>query len=157
VDNKLFESKPETEESNTEENKTEVQQEDLDDYSYIQTEKISDEKAAKSLKIPWRLNFNVSYTYNRSNPNDPQNYFDLGTQASITLTKNWRINWSGRFDLVKYTIVYQSFSIYRDLHCWEMSFNWQPSNGYYSFQINVKESVLQDIKMTKHPAGKAYY
>jgi hypothetical protein len=55
------------------------------------------------------------------------------------------------------TIVYQSFSIYRDLHCWEMSFNWQPSNDYYSFQINVKEAVLRDIKMTKHPAGRAYY
>jgi lipopolysaccharide assembly outer membrane protein LptD (OstA) len=157
LDNKLFEKKAQAEESNTEEKKEEIQQEDQEDYSYIQTEKISDENAAKSLKIPWRVNFNVSYTYDRSDVTNPKNYFDLGTQASITLTRNWRINWSGRFDLIKSTIVYQSFSIYRDLHCWEMSFNWQPSNGYYSFQINVKESVLSDIKMTKHPAGQAYY
>jgi len=157
VDNKLFEGKNETEETGTEENKAEVQDEELTDYSYIQTEKISDENAAKSLKIPWRMNFDIGYTYDRRDVNNPQTYFDLGTRVSLTLTRNWRIDWTGRFDLLKYTIVYQSFSIYRDLHCWEMSFTWQPSYGYYAFQINVKESVLQDIKMTKHPAGKAYY
>jgi hypothetical protein len=81
----------------------------------------------------------------------------MGATASVSLTKNWRINWTARFDLVKKDITYQSFSIYRDLHCWEMSFNWQPSFGYYSFQINVKESILKDIKVTKHPSGKAYY
>jgi lipopolysaccharide assembly outer membrane protein LptD (OstA) len=158
LDNKLFEKKSKDEqEPPGDENKDIPTQEDGDDFSYIQTEKISDEKAAKAVKIPWRISFTVNYSYNRSDINNPVIRFDLGTNASVTLTKNWRINWSGRFDLMEPTIVYQSFSIYRDLHCWEMSFNWQPSQGYYSFQINVKESVLQDIKMTKHPAGRAYY
>jgi lipopolysaccharide assembly outer membrane protein LptD (OstA) len=160
LDNKIVEPKSKgKEETPAEEDLNEP--DDLEDNSYIQTEKISDEKAAKALKIPWRVSFNFSYSYNplfiKNGVVNPESRLDLSTNASVTLTKNWRINWSGRFDLMQPTIVYQSFSIYRDLHCWEMSFNWQPSNDYYSFQINVKESVLQDIKMTKHPAGRAYY
>ncbi len=157
LDNKMFEPKSKGKEETAADDDM-AEPEGLEDYSYIQTEKISDEKAAKALKIPWRVSFNFSYNYNPwvAQKSD-ESRLDLGTSASVTLTKNWRINWSGRFDLMEPTIVYQSFSIYRDLHCWEMSFNWQPSNDYYSFQINVKEAVLRDIKMTKHPAGRAYY
>jgi hypothetical protein len=36
-----------------------------------------------------------------------------------------------------------------------MSFNWQPTVGYYSFRINVKADILQDLKLTKHPSGSA--
>jgi len=158
LDNKLFEGESDSSGETAErESESGNQEEGLEDFSYIKTEKINDENSAKTVKIPWRVDFNISYAYNHTNVAKPDSRFDLGTRASITLTKNWRINWTGRFDLIEKTIVYQSFSIYRDLHCWEMSFNWQPSNGYYSFQINVKESILQDIKMTKHPAGRAYY
>ena len=157
LDNKMFEPKSKSKED-TAADEDIAEPDDLGDNSYIQTEKISDEKAAKALKIPWRVSFNFSYNYNPWVAlKSDESRLDLGTSASVTLTKNWRINWSGRFDLMAPTIVYQSFSIYRDLHCWEMSFNWQPSNDYYSFQINVKEAVLRDIKMTKHPAGRAYY
>ena len=37
--------------------------------------------------------------------------------------------------------------IHRDMHCWEMSFNWIPI-GYrkgWSFSINVKSSTLRDV------------
>ena len=116
---------------------------------FIQKEEITDEFAAKNIEIPWRVNFNINYTLSRANINRPEERLNVATTASISLTKNWRVNWNGRFDLTKGKIVYQSFSIYRDLHCWEMSFNWQPSIDYYSFQINVKASALQDLKVTK--------
>jgi hypothetical protein len=99
----------------------------------------------------------MNYRYNRRNIFDPQEDWDLSSNASLTLTKNWRINWNARFDVVNKEITYQNFSIYRDLHCWEMSFNWQPTIDYYSFQINIKTSMLKDIKVTKHPSARAYY
>ena len=42
-------------------------------------------------------------------------------------------------------------SIIRDLHCWEMRFNWVPFGFQksYSFDINVKASILQDMKLSK--------
>ena len=152
LDNKIFQKDKKKEGEKKDEQASE-QDEGITSVEFIQREEVSDEFAAKNVEIPWRINFNINYTYNRTNPLRPDERLNVSTTASISLTKNWRVNWNGRFDVTKGKIVYQSFSIYRDLHCWEMSFNWQPSIDYYSFQINVKASALQDLKVTKHPIG----
>jgi hypothetical protein len=152
LDNTMFGSREK--EEDIEDEATEEAMEGISESEFIQQEKISDEYAAKNLDIPWRINLNLNYS---KNPVSDIERFDVGTNASITLTKNWRINWTARLDLVKKDIIYQSFSIYRDLHCWEMTFNWQPTIEYYSFQINVKTQVLRDLKVTKHPSRRAYY
>jgi len=158
LDNKMFEpEKKEAAEEEMEEAEPYTDEEGIDRTGFVQIEKISDEEAAKKLNIPWRMNFNLNYSLDRNDITRVNERLDMGVTASLSLTKNWRVNWTARFDVMEQDITYQSFSIYRDLHCWEMSFNWQPSFDYYSFQINVKESVLQDLKVTKHPSGRAYY
>ncbi len=133
-----------------EEEEDDLRNEDL----YYSEEDISDEFAAKRVNIPWRVNFNFNYNLNRSTINKIER-FNIKARASVSITKNWKINWTGTYDAIKKDLVYQSISIYRDLHCWEMSFNWQPSVDYYSFRINVKADILQDLKLTKHPSGSA--
>ena len=120
---------------------------------FLTREERSDEFAAKSISIPWRINLNMNYSMNRADINNISERFNVKATANVTLTKNWRINWTATIDAVKKELVYQSFSIYRDLHCWEMSFNWQPTVNYYSFRINVKADILQDLKVTKQPSG----
>jgi hypothetical protein len=57
---------------------------------------------------------------------------------------------------------YTSIDIYRDLHCWEMRFNWVPF-GYYkswNFTINIKASSLHDVKYEKrenYQSNQGYY
>jgi hypothetical protein len=122
--------------------------------SMIQQEKESDRYAAKNLDMNWTTSFGLEYRYNRSTE---KKSLDLRSNARLALTKNWNVSWTGRFDLVDIDITYQSFSIYRNLHCWEMSFSWQPSYGYYQFQINVKASELKDLKLDKKPTRRTYY
>jgi hypothetical protein len=119
-----------------------------DEYSY--KEEISDEFAAKRISIPWRLNLGFNYNQNELTN---RKRFNVKAALNVTITKNWRINYTATYDAIKGDLAYQSISIYRDLHCWEMSFNWQPTVDYYSFRINVKASILQDLKLTKHPSG----
>ncbi len=111
----------------------------------------------RKISSPWSTSFSLSYSYNRWRT-DPHR-LDLSARANFKLSKNWKIGWNAYFDLVNKRITTQRFNIYRDLHCWEMSFGWQPSIGYYDFQINIKASALQDIKLTKHPtgSGRVYY
>ena len=112
---------------------------------------------AKKVKLPWSLSFNFTYNYNRlADPKD-RHRIGFNSNASIQLTKNWKISWSAVFDIKNRKIASQNFSIYRDLHCWEMSFNWQPEIGYYFFQINIKASALHDIKLTKRPTRNVRY
>ncbi len=114
-------------------------------------------RQAKEIKMPWSLAFNLTYTYDRRRAKDDRHRFSLTSNASIQLTRNWKISWNAVFDVKNLDISSQNFSIYRDLHCWEMSFNWQPEIGYYFFQINVKASALQDIKVTKRQTSRFRY
>ena len=61
------------------------------------------------------------------------------------------MQYNARYNLLDKDLVNHNFSIYRDLHCWEMLFKWIPF-GYhqsYNFTIRVKASALQDLKWEK--------
>jgi lipopolysaccharide export system protein LptA len=114
----------------------------------------------KEFKLPWDITTNFTYNYNKSNIRNPTKRFSANVSARIELTENWRIQYSTSLDLIGKKIDYQSFNIYRDLHCWEMSFAWGPNpQGYsfFTFEIRIKESVLKDIKLTKSSGGRRVY
>ena len=102
------------------------------------------------LDIPWRMSLSLSFTLNKYDPKRPtKNYYLDISGMEVQLTKNWKINYSAHYDIELKRIVNQSFTIYRDLHCWEARLIWRPSgiagNSYY-LRINVKSPQLRDLK-----------
>ena len=58
---------------------------------------------------------------------------------------------SSGYDIENKKLSYTSIDVYRDLHCWEMRFTWLPI-GFrqsWNFTINIKSSMLQDLKLDK--------
>ena len=117
--------------------------------------------------IPW--NISSTYTIRRTkryflkyNPlTDLTELIDSATinqyisvNGDVSLTKNWRIGVSTGYDFSQKQLSFTSIDIYRNLHCWEMRFNWIPFGQAqsYNFQINVKASVLKDLKLTRRRA-----
>jgi len=102
--------------------------------------------------LPWNASFALRYNHNLFDPTKPVSTFQLSlSNASVTLSKNWRLNMSGQFDVQKKQIVDQHYTITRDLHCWEMRFNWTPtgfSKGFY-FYLGIKAPLLRDLKIEK--------
>ena len=106
--------------------------------------------------VPWNLS--ISYTFSYANT-FVASMMDLQSQTTrsitlsgnVSLTKNWRIAMSTGYDFVNKGWSYTTVDISRDLHCWEMHFNWVPFGYYRSwfFQINIKASALQDLKYEK--------
>lgn len=99
--------------------------------------------------------FNISHNLSLSWNADPEGgtSFQIRTHAlnfsgSIQLTDNWDIR-VGNFgyDFVRNGVSYPSFGFSRDLHCWEMGLNWQPTRGTYSFYIQVKPGTLDFLKI----------
>ncbi len=123
----------------------------------IQQEIIDYREETKKLELPWSASFGLTYSLNYNNVNNPQQRIGFSARVNFHLTKNWKIGWNAHADLVKGEITSQNFNIYRDLHCWEMSIGWQPQIDYYSFRINIKSSVLKDIKLEKRPTGTSRY
>ncbi len=140
---------------NSKDGKTQADADSLDEQIDIEDTLKKERDKTKKIELPWSATFNLNYSL-RPEATFNQRTINLSTSANFKLTKNWKIRWQANFDLEKKDLVYQSFNIYRDLHCWEMSFNWQPTQDYYSFQINIKAPSLQDIKVTKHPTRSVY-
>jgi hypothetical protein len=64
----------------------------------------------------------------------------------LPLTPNWRINVGNvSYDFVRKNVGYPAFGISRDLHCWEMGLNWQPSRGTYAFFLRVDPGSVFDF------------
>ncbi|MBN2424178.1 MAG: LPS-assembly protein LptD [Calditrichaceae bacterium] len=170
IDNKTFEKKKEDsekkgrrkqtgeeQETDTETGNEEDEDEGTLEYSYLDEERRDYVEETKAITIPWSASFNINYSLNRSNVYEHVERIGMSARANLQLTKNWKISWNAQFDLETRDITSQNFSIYRDLHCWEMSFGWQPMINYYSFKINVKSSILKDLKVTKHPSSSSRY
>ncbi len=86
---------------------------------------------------PWHVD--MAYRYTKGFEGAKDNYW-LEVMTGFDFTRHWRIEYSGRFDLSGKQIVYQEYSIYRDLHCWEARFVRRYSDGdwAYYFRLNIK-------------------
>jgi hypothetical protein len=101
--------------------------------------------------VPWNLNIAYNFSRSRNGFDKAQTIQSLTLTGDLNLTSKWKIGASSGYDFVNRTLVYPNINIYRDLHCWEMRFNWIPTGnrGSYSIDINVKASVLQDLKLSR--------
>ena len=81
----------------------------------------------------------------------PTKNFWANTTSTINITPKWKVSYRARFDLMERDLVSHSFSIYRDLHCWELSLNWTPTGigQGINFRLNVKSPTLRDLKVEK--------
>jgi hypothetical protein len=63
---------------------------------------------------------------------------------------------SAHMNLRTRQVVSQSYTFYRDLHCWELELRWTPSGPYegFYFRINIKSPTLHDVKY-EHRGGRS--
>ena len=117
--------------------------------------------------VPWNvsLHYTMSYVsaYDAARFNINRNLtHSVSISGNFSLTENWKFNISTGYDFTNKGMSYTSIDIYRDLHCWEMRFNWVPF-GYYkswNFVINIKASSLHDVKYEKrenYQSNQGYY
>jgi lipopolysaccharide assembly outer membrane protein LptD (OstA) len=100
--------------------------------------------------VPWNVRFSYNLSY--SKPALQSSLVQtLSFSGSVNLTPKWKIGFSSGYDFKNRKLTTTSLNFYRDLHCWEMRLTVIPI-GYYksfSFTINVKSSLLHDLKFTK--------
>lgn len=109
-----------------------------------------------NLNISYNLNYNTTYTYRNGYWNydvtkEKQLTNTVSFSGDVSITPKWKFGFRSGYDFDNNELTYTSIDIYRDLHCWEMRFNWIPY-GFrqsWNFSINIKSSLLQDLKLDK--------
>jgi hypothetical protein len=106
-------------------------------------------QGSSEFRLPWQVSLSGSYNISRIDSNNFQTSFNIQTTFSFSLTPTTRISSSGsyNFELGKFLI--PQISLLKDLHCWEMQFDWRPSGygrGFY-FRIGLKSPQLRDVKL----------
>jgi hypothetical protein len=108
---------------------------------------VFDEFGYPVFNVPWslRMSYSLSYTKTTTKPIISQT---LSFNGNLTLTKRMSITYTSGYDFTGKKVTMTQIGVSRDLHCWEMNFNWVPNGSMqmWNFTIRVKASVLGDLK-----------
>ena len=95
----------------------------------------------------WSISANYSYNQGK---NKNRTVSSLNITAKIQPTKNWYVNYKAYYDIEEKRITRQSYSIKRNLHCWEASLSWQRYGGYWNYYLIFRIKDLPDFKVEHH-------
>lgn len=97
--------------------------------------------------LPLRLTLSHYYRYGLDGDDDISK---LRVSASLDLTPGWSLEYSAYYDMSGESFINQSYTLRRNLHCWEAVFVRHISDvdsGFY-FRINIID--VPDIKIEQH-------
>ncbi len=109
-----------------------------------------DPNAFVDFNIPWNVSAAYSFNYSKSGLQSSISN-TLNVYGDFNVTPKWKVQYTSGYDFQANKLSLTQFSIYRDLHCWDLSFRWSPIGTYkfYSVDLKVKASILQDLKLSK--------
>ncbi len=105
--------------------------------------------------IPWTVSINYNFNISRGLPSNPDTL--VTSQAfrfagDFNLTAKWKFALTSGFDVQQKKPTLTNVSVIRDLHCWELSFNWTAypvQLQQFAIELKVRSSTLQDLKLTR--------
>jgi hypothetical protein len=101
--------------------------------------------------IPWSMN--ISYNLNYSHPVNRTAAVTqtINFSGDVSLSEKWKVTYGSGYHFESKEFTQTNLGISRDLHCWTMSVNWTPFGRFqqFFFTINVKSSLLQDLKLER--------
>ncbi|HUH33751.1 MAG TPA: putative LPS assembly protein LptD, partial [Daejeonella sp.] len=109
-----------------------------------------DPNAFVDFSIPWNISASYSFQYSRSGLTSSITN-TLNFYGDFNVTPKWKVQYNSGYDFRANKLSLTQISIYRDLHCWDLSFRWVPIGQYrsYSVDLKVKASILQDLKLSR--------
>ena len=105
--------------------------------------------------VPYSMNVSYTFGLTKLTPEISQVIQALTLTGDLSLTPKWKITINTGYDFQFHSPTLTTIGINRDLHCWEMSFNWTPysgnnfRSGNYSFDLRARSSILQELKLSR--------
>lgn len=100
------------------------------------------------LEVPWSLNLNMNYSWRLLTGGNTRKSAVLNAQnIQFRITPEWQVGTSLGYDFIEKELTPSQFRVTRNLHCWDLSFQWNPFGDfkYYLFRLTVRDSQLQGL------------
>ncbi|MDQ3394490.1 MAG: LPS-assembly protein LptD [Bacteroidota bacterium] len=97
--------------------------------------------------IPWSLRVGYQLAYTKRGNEQSNAVQTLTFSGDLSITEKWKINFTSGYNLAVKEFSMTRIGILRDLHCWELNFNWTPFGYFtsYNLDIHVKAPQLKDL------------
>jgi len=103
--------------------------------------------------IPWNIALTYVFDYNAEAKTTSLRVGSnrINISGDLSITPEWKIGYTTGYDLHNKEIASSQFTVSRNLHCWQIDFNWVPSGfaKQWTFSIRPKSGMLQDMKLNK--------
>ncbi len=103
--------------------------------------------------LPWDFNVGATYSFTQTTKDQASVQHSLFLNASLnfTIAETWKIRTSTGYDVINKEFRTPVLSLNKDLHCWDLQFNWTPfgSNQGFYLRFGIKASQLKDLKIEK--------
>lgn len=105
--------------------------------------------------IPWKISLSHIYTINMNlnrsatNPNKWNQIQTILLNGDVSFTKRWKLISTMNFDVETLKVTNARFTLSRDMHCWELGFNWIPIglNQSFLFSVRSTSTLFRDAKI----------
>jgi lipopolysaccharide assembly outer membrane protein LptD (OstA) len=113
-------------------------------------------KDGLSLKKPiWSFGLRPNYSYSLVRANIYESFktnktYNLSSSLKLNFSHRWSLRWGGTWSFTENTFINQSVSVYADLSCWDLKFDWYPTgvnSGRFYFTVAIKKH--REIKWDK--------
>jgi hypothetical protein len=101
-----------------------------------------------TINSPWSVSLNFSYSWNRlGNDEIIRNAILQASSIQVRLTPYWNLSTRLGYDFIQQQLTPAEFNLSRNLHCWDMNFQWNPFGNfkYYYFTLKVNSGQFQGI------------
>lgn len=100
------------------------------------------------LDVPWSFSLSFDYTWSYVNSTTTNKTAIINAQnLQFRITPEWQASTSIGYDFIRKDLTPSRFTVTRNLHCWDLSFDWNPFGDfqYYMFRLTVRDSQIQGL------------
>jgi hypothetical protein len=104
-----------------------------------------------NLSFPFSTSLNFQIAYNNNLLEEKLNKCYLNASFNVDLTKTWKLSVSGGYDFVKMNLNVPTLTFNKNIHCWNLYFQWIPlgfNRGFY-LKFSANASQLKDLMLEK--------
>ncbi len=100
------------------------------------------------IDVPWSMSLSFNYRWRRGpGTNVTQSAVVNAQNVQFRITPEWQVGTSIGYDFIEKELTPSRFNVTRNLHCWDLTFQWNPFGDFkfFLFRLTVRDSQLQGL------------